>query len=52
MNIVLCVLTCLAFADKAADLVSTYTLVQTRGAVTLIHLYLTKWSPESCINIK
>lgn len=43
-------LTCWALADKAADLVQTFTLVQTGGAETLIHIYLTVSSIKSCMN--
>lgn len=50
MNIALCVPTCWALADKAADLVHTFTLVQTGGAETLIHFYLTMSPLKSCRN--
>lgn len=44
--------TCWALADKAADLVKTFTLVQTGRAETLIHLYLTMSPLESCMHDK
>lgn len=40
--------TCWALADEAADLVVTFTLVQTRRAETLVHVDLTMSPLESC----
>lgn len=50
INIATYVPTCWALADKAADLVQTFTLVQTGGAETLIHLYLTMSPLKSCMH--
>lgn len=47
-----CIPTCRALADKAADVVQTFTLVQAGGAHALIHLYLTMSPLESCAHDK
>lgn len=50
MNIATRVPTCWAFADEAADLVQTFTLVQTGRAGALVYLNLTMSPLKSCMH--
>lgn len=52
VNIKLHIPTCWALANKTADLVNTFTLIEAGGAHTLIHFYLTVSAFKSYKNVK